>query len=477
MAHSLSLPWAVHIADGVLGWPTLAIGFAVAALLALLAAWRVREEEVPRIALLTAAFFVASSIHVKLGPSSVHLLLVGLVGIVLGRRAPLAILIGVTLQALLIPHGGLSTIGVNTCAEALPALLAGGLFGLLSRLGDPFGLVRPLLAAAAALVWGTCLLFGAALLWTNSLGDVLRWSPRAGLMFSPAHLEPAWAFLRHPVCRAGLGLFALAAALLERRLRSGPGFAPGVLVGVLAVVGTTLLTGLVLLLDGAERWGTFVSVVFVAHLPLALLEGLIAGSIVAFLARVKPEMLGTVPQPAEEEVPPALPAPAFHTGSTQAVLAVLALLGLAPTALAHALEVNCTVDRAARRVAVISFYETGDPPEQGTVCVRRSGGEVLVEGKLDAKGHFAFSYDKAEPLSVHVRGTGGHHAVARITAAELGGEVLASEPSRSSRLRDLLVGVGLVLALASFVMSWRNSVRLGRLLRRAEEATVAEAPR
>src|SRR5437879_733623 len=102
MVQSVPLPWAVHIAGGVLSWPTLAAGFALIGLLALVAAWRIREDEVPRVALLTAAFFVASSIHIRLGPTSVHLLLNGLVGVILGRRAPLAILIGVTLQALLI---------------------------------------------------------------------------------------------------------------------------------------------------------------------------------------------------------------------------------------------------------------------------------------------------------------------------------------------------------------------------------------
>ncbi|HZY88254.1 MAG TPA: energy-coupling factor ABC transporter permease, partial [Gemmataceae bacterium] len=81
--------WAVHISDGVLTWPWWAGGFAVAGLLALLASWRVRDEEIPRIAVLTAAFFVASLIHVRVGPTSVHLLLNGLVGVVLGRRAPL----------------------------------------------------------------------------------------------------------------------------------------------------------------------------------------------------------------------------------------------------------------------------------------------------------------------------------------------------------------------------------------------------
>ena len=78
---------AVHISDGVLTWPWLAGGFALAGLLAAVAMMQVRDEEIPRIALMTAAFFVASLIHVPIGPTSVHLLLNGLLGVVVGRRA------------------------------------------------------------------------------------------------------------------------------------------------------------------------------------------------------------------------------------------------------------------------------------------------------------------------------------------------------------------------------------------------------
>ena len=79
--------WAVHISDSVLSWPWQLGGFLGALVLLCLALVRVREEEIPRIGLLTAAFFVASSIHIRLGPTSVHLLLVGLLGAILGRRA------------------------------------------------------------------------------------------------------------------------------------------------------------------------------------------------------------------------------------------------------------------------------------------------------------------------------------------------------------------------------------------------------
>ena len=284
--------WAVHITDGVLGWPWLAAGFALAAVLALVAAWRVREEDVPRIALLTAAFFVASSIHVKLGPTSAHLLLNGLVGVVLGWRAPLAILIGVTLQALLIPHGGLSTIGVNTCTEALPALMAGALFPLLHRAVRENGAgPRSLLVAASAVLWGGCLVFAVVLVLTNPLRDVVQWKSDAGLLIAIDNLAPARNVLLHPATIAGLALFALGCAILERRLRTAPEFPLGAFLGVLSVLATTLLTGGVLLADGADRWSTFVNAVFIIHLPIAFIEGVILGCTVSFLARVKPEML------------------------------------------------------------------------------------------------------------------------------------------------------------------------------------------
>src|SRR5262249_23624457 len=90
--------FAVHISDGVLTTPWLAAGFAVAAILLALASWRVRDDEVPRIAILTAAFFVSSLIHIRLPMTSIHLLLTGLIGVVLGVRSALAIFVGLVLQ-------------------------------------------------------------------------------------------------------------------------------------------------------------------------------------------------------------------------------------------------------------------------------------------------------------------------------------------------------------------------------------------
>jgi cobalt/nickel transport system permease protein len=113
-----------------------------AAVLLLLASVRLKEEWIPRIGVLAAAFFVASSIHMKLAvlPTSVHLILNGLVGVILGRRAPLAIIVGLTLQYFLLAHGGLTTLGLNACIVGIPAVIAGQLYSLLRWAGvPPFG--------------------------------------------------------------------------------------------------------------------------------------------------------------------------------------------------------------------------------------------------------------------------------------------------------------------------------------------------
>jgi cobalt/nickel transport system permease protein len=134
---ALSL-FAVHLPDGNVLTPAWLIGgYLMAGMLVVMGSWRIEDDEIPRIALLTAAFFVVSLIHVPVPgvPSSAHLLFNGLLGVVLGRRAALAIPLGLLLQAVLLQHGGLTTLGVNTCIMVLPALLAWQMFAAWQRLG------------------------------------------------------------------------------------------------------------------------------------------------------------------------------------------------------------------------------------------------------------------------------------------------------------------------------------------------------
>ncbi len=117
-----------HIPDGVLAAPTLILGGMMTAGLVVVALRRLTDERLPAAAVLTSAFFVASLIHLPLGPSSVHPLLNGLMGLILGWTAVPAILVALGLQAAFFGFGGLWTLGINTLNMALPALLCSWVF-------------------------------------------------------------------------------------------------------------------------------------------------------------------------------------------------------------------------------------------------------------------------------------------------------------------------------------------------------------
>ena len=123
----------MHISEGVLSAPVLSTGAIITAAGTYLGIKNLKEEKIPQAALLSSAFFVASLIHVPVGPSSAHLVLNGLVGILLGWIAFPAILLGLFLKAILFQFGGLTTLGINTVNMALPAVICYYLFGKMIR--------------------------------------------------------------------------------------------------------------------------------------------------------------------------------------------------------------------------------------------------------------------------------------------------------------------------------------------------------
>lgn len=113
----------MHISEGVLSAPVL-IGSGVLAVGGtIIGLRRIEQENVMPAALLSAAFFVASLVHVPIGPASVHLVLTGLLGLVLGWGCFPAILVGLFLQAVFFQFGGLTVLGANTVTMATPAVV------------------------------------------------------------------------------------------------------------------------------------------------------------------------------------------------------------------------------------------------------------------------------------------------------------------------------------------------------------------
>lgn len=137
-----------HIPDGILSAPVL-VGGAVLAVAGV--AWGLRhldDRAIPRAAILSAAFFAGSLVAIPAGPSSVHLLFGGLMGIMLGPATFAAVTVALLLQALLFGFGGLTTLGVNVFNIAAPAVLCGLAFGHIVR-NTPSPALRAGLAAAA----------------------------------------------------------------------------------------------------------------------------------------------------------------------------------------------------------------------------------------------------------------------------------------------------------------------------------------
>ncbi len=197
----------MHISEGILSGAVLASGALLTAGGCAIGLKKMTNERIPEVAVLSSAFFVASLIHVPLGPASVHLIMNGLVGVVLGWMAFPSILVALLLQALLFQYGGITVLGVNTFNMAMPAVLSYYLFNFLVRRGN----------------------------------------------------------------RAVTYLAAF-------------------LAGMTGVGGAAVLLAVSLVTTG-EEFTSVAGVVVITHLPVMVLEGVIAAFSVAFLKKVRPEIL------------------------------------------------------------------------------------------------------------------------------------------------------------------------------------------
>jgi cobalt/nickel transport system permease protein len=197
----------MHISEGVLSAPILVTGAVLSATGVYVGLRKADYDKLPQVGLFSSVFFVASLIHVPLGPAAAHLVLNGLCGLLLGWAAFPAILMGLVLQAILFQLGGLTTLGVNTFTMAFPAVI----MGLLS----------------------------------------MRF----------LHSSRPW-------------------------VRSGVEFACG--------AGALLLSGLGVagcLVANGEAFAAAALFVVIAHIPVAIVEGVLTVLIVEFIRKVRPEML------------------------------------------------------------------------------------------------------------------------------------------------------------------------------------------
>ncbi len=177
----------MHLPDGLVPVEMALTGYGASAALTALALYCIRRQpdpraDLPRAAMLTTVFFAASAIAVPVPPVTAHLMLTGLMGVMLGWFAVPAIMVGLFLQAILLGHGGLTTLGLNGLILCPPALLAFAVWRLAgARFPDP----AALLAGSGTVLLSLAILAGLVL---------------AGL---PAEIDA-------PAERAALGVLVLA---------------------------------------------------------------------------------------------------------------------------------------------------------------------------------------------------------------------------------------------------------------------------
>lgn len=337
----------MHISDGVLPAEVWGAGLALTAGAVWVSVRRFDERMVPQIAVMTSLFFVASSIPLPLGFTSVHLLLVGLMGIVLGWLSFPALLVALFLQFVLLGTvGGITTLGVNTLTMGVGALVSRWVFQALRRSG------------------------------------------------------------RTTVCP-----HAFVASLLGVTC-SGVAF-----IGVMATGGKDI--------ESVARW------VFLAHVPVLVLDGLVTQAAVSFLARVKPEM---IPGSQAAGSPDNRPDPQHASVPEGRITGRGILLGLTlPVMLlvpgpceGHGLDILARVN--GTRVKVEAFFLDGAPARGATITVRSvperddEAGESLIvaEGVTDREGLFYFRPPEARDLEIIVEDEGGHRRSRVVSAGKLG---------------------------------------------------------
>jgi cobalt/nickel transport system permease protein len=156
----------VHISEGVLSAPVLVSGGVLAAAGTVIGLKKIDYDQLARVGILSATFFVASLVHVPIGPSSVHLIMNGIVGLLLGWAAFPAILIALLLQAVFFQFGGITTLGVNTIIMALPAVICYYLFAPLLHKDRKYLLLAGFGCGFCAVLFGGVIV-GLALMFTE----------------------------------------------------------------------------------------------------------------------------------------------------------------------------------------------------------------------------------------------------------------------------------------------------------------------
>jgi cobalt/nickel transport system permease protein len=273
--------FAVHIADGVLSPIFLVACTLIAITLLGVSLFRIEQNEIPRIGLLAAAAFVGAQIHLPLGVTSVHLLLNGLIGVILGRRAPLALAISLFLQSFIFAHGGKLALGVNLCVLALPAVFAGWWFCRLRNVITKNKVLSSLAVCVCIYLWFLAIITAIQIV-------VWRWHRNNPKVWID---EPSFLWIGEPIVLVMLLSVTILSFYLLTRKKHTETFSAGFILGGTTAALTVMLNLLILIFGGLDETRVSAPIVLLSHIPIIAIEALAMGFIVVYLQKVSPDLL------------------------------------------------------------------------------------------------------------------------------------------------------------------------------------------
>lgn len=123
----------MHISEGILSSGMLLTGWAGSVAGISYGLRKTDPDKIIKTALISSAFFLASLVNVRIGPSSTHLTLLAPIGLILGSAVFPAVFTALLLQAVLFHFGGIVVLGANTFIMGTASLSVYILFGRIIR--------------------------------------------------------------------------------------------------------------------------------------------------------------------------------------------------------------------------------------------------------------------------------------------------------------------------------------------------------
>jgi nickel transport protein len=207
--------------------------------------------------------------------------------------------------------------------------------------------------------------------------------------------------LARPVLRINSGLFAMVITAI-----AGAG---AIILSAVMVAGSLAFSG--------ESFVAVSKLIFVAHIPIAIAEGVLSVLIISFLLKTKPEVIKV------------------NVHSRAAKLGLVSII-IIPILIvfcsqAHAHRVNLFAWYDGKMILAEGYFSGGNKAMDSTIMVLDSGGKEVFHGMTDKKGEFSFKPPGNGEYRLVLEAGMGHRAEALVSVQGMESKDAAPEAGQA----------------------------------------------